>query len=90
MKKNKTKSKKEIGWWLDYTLKRGKKKKRTKENKKKEKGGKIFYIHLNQAVSSKVGDLVEGDQKASFSIATTPKCRKDRYSFPWIAPPYPW
>ena len=29
---------------------------------------------------------VEGDQTAPFSIATTPKCREGRYSFPWIAP----
>ena len=32
----------------------------------------------------------EGDQKAPFSIATTPKCRRGRYSFPWIAALYPW
>ena len=30
--------------------------------------------------------LVEGDPKAPFSIATTPRCRGGRYSFPWIAP----
>ena len=33
---------------------------------------------------------VEGDQKASFSITTTPRCRGGRYSFPWIGPLYPW
>ena len=33
--------------------------------------------------------IVEGDQKAAFSIATTPKCKEGRYSFPWIAPLYP-
>ena len=33
---------------------------------------------------------VEGDQKAPFSIATTPRCRGERNSFSWIAPPYPW
>ena len=33
--------------------------------------------------------LVEGDQKALFSIATTPRCRGGSYSFPWIAPFYP-
>ena len=31
-----------------------------------------------------------GDQKAPFSIATTPRCRGECYSFPWIAPLYPW
>ena len=34
--------------------------------------------------------VVEGDQKAPFSIATTPRCRGRRYSFPWIAPLYTW
>ena len=33
---------------------------------------------------------VEGNRKAPFSIDTTPKCREGRYSFPWIAPLYPW
>ena len=34
--------------------------------------------------------LVEGDLKASFSIATTLRCRGERYSFPWVTPLYPW
>ena len=34
--------------------------------------------------------VVEGDQKALFSIATTPTCHRGRYSFPWIPPLYPW
>ena len=34
--------------------------------------------------------VVEGGLKAAFSIATTPRCRERRYSFSWIAPPYPW
>ena len=33
--------------------------------------------------------IVEGDLKAPFSIATTPRCREGCYSFPWIAPLYP-
>ena len=33
--------------------------------------------------------LVEGDPKAPFSIATTPRCRGGRYSFPWTSPFYP-
>ena len=33
--------------------------------------------------------VVEGDLKTPFSIATTPRCREGRYSFPWIAPLYP-
>ena len=38
----------------------------------------------------KLATVVEGDQKAPFLIATTPRCRGERYSFPWIAPLYPW
>ena len=34
--------------------------------------------------------VVEGDQKAPFSIATTPRCRGGCYSFPGITPIYPW
>ena len=30
--------------------------------------------------------IVEGDQKAPFSIATIPRCRGGHSSFPWIAP----
>ena len=30
--------------------------------------------------------VVEVDQKAPFSIATTPRCKGECYSFPWIAP----
>ena len=33
--------------------------------------------------------VVEGDQKAPFSIATTPMCRGGCYSFSMIAPLYP-
>ena len=38
----------------------------------------------------KLATLVEGDQKAPFSIATTPWCRGGHYSFAGIAPLYPW
>ena len=37
----------------------------------------------------KLATIVEGDPKAPFSIATTPKCRGGHYSFPWISPLYP-
>ena len=33
--------------------------------------------------------LVDGDQKASFTIATTVRCTVRRYYFPWIAQLYP-
>ena len=39
---------------------------------------------------SKLATIVEGDQKAPFSIATTTMCRGGHYSFPWIAPLYSW
>ena len=42
---------------------------------------------LNDKV--KLATVVEGDPKAPFSIATTPRCRGGCYSFPWIAPLYP-
>ena len=38
----------------------------------------------------KLATLVEGDPKALFSIATTLRYRGGCYSFPWIAPFYPW
>ena len=37
----------------------------------------------------KLATIVEGYPKTPFSIATTPRCREGRYSFPWIAPLYP-
>ena len=39
---------------------------------------------------SKVGDRSRGNSKSPFPIATRPRCREGRYSFPWIAPLYPW
>ena len=32
---------------------------------------------------------VEGDTKAPFLIATTPRCRGGRYTFPWTDQLYP-
>ena len=34
--------------------------------------------------------IVKGNLKASFSIATAPRYMERCYSFPWIAPLYPW
>ena len=39
---------------------------------------------------SKFATIVESEPKAPFSIATTQRCRGERYSIPWIAPLYPW
>ena len=41
-------------------------------------------------LGNKLATVVEGDPKAAFSIATTPKYRGGRYSIPWTAPLYPW
>ena len=46
--------------------------------------------HCDIVVSEFELSVVEGKPKAPFSIVTTPRCRVGRYSFPWIAPLYPW
>ena len=38
----------------------------------------------------KLATVIEGDSKAPFSVATSPRCKGGCYSFPWIAPLYPW
>ena len=47
-------------------------------------------ISIFTAFIWKVMILVEGDLKAPFSIATTPKCRGGCYSIPWITSLYSW
>ena len=49
-----------------------------------------IYTYIYIFVYQKLATVVEGGPKAPFSIATTPRCRGGRYSFPWIAPLYPW
>ena len=44
----------------------------------------IYYIKV------KLATLVEGDPKAPFSIASTPRYREGHNLFPGIAPIYPW
>ena len=51
---------------------------------------KFLHVDIYEVKKVKLVTVIEGDQKASFSIATTPRCRGGRYSFPWIAPLYPW
>ena len=46
----------------------------------------FMYIYLLVELAT----VVENKPKAPFSIATTPRCRRGRYSFPGIAPLYPW
>ena len=50
-------------------------------------GFQYSYLIDNYVVSSKSKSclpLVEGNPKAPFSIATTPRCRGGRYSFPGL------
>ena len=45
---------------------------------------------MGHKVKVRLATVVEGDSKSPFSIATTPRCKGGRYSFPWIALLYPW
>ena len=51
---------------------------------------KIFKKSYMIVSEVKLATVIEGDSIALFSIALTPKCRGERYSFPWIPPLYPW
>ena len=44
----------------------------------------ITYLFTAWYKVVKLVIIVEGDQKAPFSIATAPRCRGGCYSFPWI------
>ena len=48
------------------------------------------YIYLYISKKVKLMTVVEGHPKAHFSVAFTPRCRGGSYSFPLIAPLYPW
>ena len=50
----------------------------------------ILWWGSNSVALESMVTVVEGNQKAPFSIATTLRCRGERYSFPWIAPLYAW
>ena len=52
--------------------------------------GHLLTTHDDGISKVKLATIVEGDPKAPFSEATTPRCRGGRYSFPWMAPLYPW
>ena len=51
-----------------------------------------WHVTINRYTPYKVklASVVEGNQKALFSIATTPRCRRGCYSFPCIASLYSW
>ena len=40
-------------------------------------------------IKMKLASFVEGNPTASLSKATTPNCRGEHYTIPWIAPLYP-
>ena len=65
-----------------YTLGKVSKGQEKRVEKRKFKGG-----IKNKKV--KLATVVEGDQKAPFTIATTTRCRRANYSSPWIASHYP-
>ena len=49
-----------------------------------------FFLISGILKMFKLATVVKGDQKVTFSMATTLRCTEERYSFPWIAPLYPW
>ena len=44
----------------------------------------IDHLFTDNVSKVKYATIVEGDPKAPFSIATTPRCRGGRYSFPGL------
>ena len=49
---------------------------------KQKQQSSIFHI--------KLATIIVDEPKAPFSLTTTPRCRGEWYSFPRIAPLYPW
>ena len=49
----------------------------------------LLRLIISSSKKVKLATVVEGEQKAPFSIAITPRCREGRNSFPWNAPFYP-
>ena len=46
---------------------------------------KVNFVKQSKVKKVKLATIVEGNPKAPFSIATTPRCRGGRYSFPgWL------
>ena len=48
------------------------------------------FSSISNKIKARLATVVEGEPKAPFLIATTPMCWGERYSFPRIAPLYPW
>ena len=49
-----------------------------------------IYTFFWRELKVKLATVVQGNPKAPFYIATTPKCWEDRCSIPWFAPLYLW
>ena len=50
----------------------------------------FIYAQYMYIYKEMLATVVGGDPKAPFSIATTPRCRGERYFSTWIAAFYPW
>ena len=57
---------------------------------KETKPNQSISVTTSRSKKVKLATVVKGDLKAPFSIATTPRFKGGRYSFPWITPLYPW
>ena len=83
-------------WYITMWDQKSKRKKRKKKEKEKTRHPglsyqlKVYLIFFPVNIKVKLATIVEGDPKAPFSIATTPRCMGGRYSIPRIAPLYPW
>ena len=68
----------------------------TSNNEERNELDKLLFILLKKILLTgydficiKLATVVEGNPKAPFSVATTPRCWGGRYSFPWIVLLYP-
>ena len=43
----------------------------------------VIILAVHNLIYKKLATLVEGDLKAPFSIATTPRYKEGQYSIPW-------
>ena len=53
-------------------------------------GENVVDYTIKYSEEVKLATVVEGNQKSPFPIATTPRCKRGHYLFPWIAPLYLW
>ena len=58
--------------------------------KEKKSSEPRFISSFANKTRVKLTTVVDDDPKTRFLLATTPRCRRRRYSFPWIALQSPW